>query len=83
MRGNKVELSYGGDHVVFVMPMTTSWSAKKKLEMDGEPHEQKPDVDNLLKGLLDAVFVEDCRVWDIRGTKLGGQEGAIVIKNVK
>ena len=30
--------------------------------MDGEPHQQTPDIDNLEKGILDALFADDKKV---------------------
>lgn len=51
--------------VTFYIAMPDSWSKKKKAAMDGQPHMQKPDVDNLLKALLDALFEDDCAVWSI------------------
>jgi hypothetical protein len=50
-------------------------------------HRQTPDIDNLLKGLMDAIFEEDCRVasvwiekrWADRG-KITIQEGAFPIE---
>ena len=33
--------------VKFVMPMPKSWSEKKKKKMEGQPHRQTPDLDNL------------------------------------
>ena len=69
-----------GASVFFVLPMPKSWSKKKKLEMMGRPHQQKPDVDNMLKALLDAVYKDDSSVWEITVTKLWGAEGKIVIK---
>ena len=36
--------------ISFVMPMPRSWTKKKKSEMDGKPHQQRPDLDNLIKG---------------------------------
>ena len=51
------------ESVKFCLPMPKSWSKKKKLEMNGKPHQQKPDIDNLLKGLLDALMVEDKMVY--------------------
>lgn len=68
-----------GYHIVFVMPMPPSWSAKEKARMDGAPHQQTPDKDNLEKALLDAVFGQDKHVWDGRVSKLWGYEGAIRI----
>ncbi len=43
--------------------MAKSWSKKKKLEHIGEPHQQKPDRDNIDKGILDALFPDDSHVW--------------------
>ncbi|OCG45693.1 crossover junction endodeoxyribonuclease RuvA [Gilliamella sp. Choc4-2] len=70
-------------HIIFVIPMPKSWSNKKRAEMDGKPHQQRPDKDNLEKGLLDAIFGEDCRVWDGRVTKIWGNVGQIIIKNLE
>ena len=69
-----------GSHVTFIIPMPKSWSKKKKLALDGQPHRQRPDVDNLAKALLDAIFDEDAGVWDIRVTKLWGGVGSINVK---
>ncbi|MCK5317719.1 MAG: RusA family crossover junction endodeoxyribonuclease [Anaerolineales bacterium] len=70
-------------HVVFVLPMAESWSRKKKLAQCGQPHELKPDADNLVKALLDAVYRnrEDSQVWNYAVTKLWGFTGAIVISD--
>lgn len=81
LRARKVSLPYAGWHVTFILPMPRSWSEKKKTEMDGKPHRQKPDVDNLLKGLMDAVFHEDCAVWDTRVSKYWGRDGAIIVED--
>jgi Holliday junction resolvase RusA-like endonuclease len=40
--------------VVFWLPMPPSWSRPKRERHAGQPHEGKPDLDNLLKALLDA-----------------------------
>lgn len=66
-------------HVTFVLPMPKSWSKKKRSEMDGKPHQQTPDKDNLEKGLLDAIFENDAHIWDGRVTKRWGKEGLIII----
>lgn len=75
LRGVKVEES--GSHVVFVMPMPKSWSNAKHNQMDYEPHRQKPDVDNLCKALLDALFADDSHIHDIRISKIWGAEGQV------
>lgn len=69
-----------GSHVIFHMPMPKSWSKKKRIEMLGQPHQQKPDIDNLEKALLDAVLKDDSGVWDIRTTKYWSENGSITIK---
>jgi len=40
-------------------PMPRSWSKKKKAEMDGKLHRQRPDRDNVDKAILDALLSED------------------------
>lgn len=69
-------------HIIFVMPMPKSWSVKKRKELDGTPHQQRPDKDNLEKAILDAVYDEDCKVWDSRTTKIWGTVGMIIIDQI-
>lgn len=66
-------------HVTFVMPMPKSWSKKRRAEMTGKPHRQKPDKDNLEKALLDALHEDDSHIWDGRVTKLWGEFGRIIV----
>lgn len=49
--------------LVFWIPMPKSWSKRKRGEMIGKPHRQKPDKDNLEKGVLDALMGEDMAAW--------------------
>lgn len=79
VRQAEITLPESHYHVIFILPMPKSWSQKKRLEMDGRPHQQKPDKDNLEKALLDAIFTDDCRVWDGRVSKFWGLKGMIVI----
>lgn len=78
---NNITVPESGSHVVFVMPMPQSWTNKKKEKMNGAPHQQRPDVDNLVKALLDAVYLDDSCVWDIRASKKWGYSGQIIIKS--
>lgn len=80
VRLSKVTLPESGYHVIFVLPMPPSWSKKKRALMDGEPHQQKPDKDNLEKALLDALFGEDSHIWDGRVTKIWGETGKMIIR---
>lgn len=74
-----ITLPESGYHVTFILPMPASWPEWRKVEMDGQPHQQRPDLDNMMKGLLDAVFADDARLWDARVTKRWGYAGAIMV----
>lgn len=66
-------------HVVFIMPMPASWSRKKRAAMLWQPHQAKPDRDNLEKAFLDALFDDDAAIWDGRTSKVWGDVGSIVV----
>jgi Holliday junction resolvase RusA-like endonuclease len=38
--------------------------------MNGQAHQQKPDADNMIKALMDALFSDDAHIWDFRVTNL-------------
>jgi Holliday junction resolvase RusA-like endonuclease len=69
--------------LVFYIKMPKSWSKKKKLEMRGKPHMQKPDLDNIAKAFIDAlakdVDWDDCEVYSLRAKKIWGDVGLIKI----
>ena len=69
-----------GSHLVFILPMPKSWSKKKKLAMTGQSHQSKPDIDNILKAVLDAVYKDDSTVWNLQATKIWGDVGQIIIR---
>lgn len=69
-------------HMIFYIPMPDSWPKSKKEQMNLQPHKQRPDKDNLEKGVLDALCPEDSYVWDGRVTKYWAYKGKIVIKNL-
>lgn len=83
VRLEKISLPEHSYHVTFIMPMPKSWSHKKRSDMNGKPHQQKPDKDNLEKALLDAIFDDDSRVWDGRVTKVWGEVGQIKITELE
>ncbi len=80
VRLKRVNVPEKGAHITFVMPVPKSWTKKKKAEHLGKPHQQKPDVDNLVKALLDAIYDDDAHVWDVRATKIWGEVGKIVVE---
>lgn len=69
-----------GQSIIFHVPMPKSWSKKKKIEMDGRPHEQVPDIDNYLKALFDSLYLDDSHIWHVGDLKkLWAYEGSIEI----
>jgi len=72
-----ISVPESGSHLTFFLPMPKSWTKKKKALMDGCPHQQTPDKDNLEKALLDAIYDQDCHVWDSRVTKRWSSEPGI------
>lgn len=80
VRARGLDLPEDGSIVTFVLPMPKSWAKKKHNEMDGQPHQQRPDLDNLLKALADACYSEDCRIHCIAARKVWGSEGLILVR---
>jgi Holliday junction resolvase RusA-like endonuclease len=67
----------------FIMPMPRSWSDKKRLLMNGKPHQQKPDRDNLEKAVQDALAKDDSYIWRVEATKRWGTEGSVTIEAIE
>jgi len=63
----------------FFIEMPKSWSNKKKAEMDGKPHRDKPDLDNIEKGFYDALLKDDSGIYKNTTAKYWSYEGKIVI----
>ena len=76
----KMKIPLSGAHIIFYIPMAKSWSDKKRKAMWNTPHQQTPDIDNLIKACLDSVYSDDSKVWDIRGTKKWAYTGSIEIR---
>lgn len=49
--------------VEFYLPFPDSYSKKKKESLAGQPHSLKPDTDNMLKALVDALAKSDSHIW--------------------
>ena len=75
-----VALPESDAHVTFVLPMPASWSKKKRQQYNGQPHQAKPDCDNMLKALMDALYEDDAHILDCRITKVWGEIGQIIIR---
>jgi Holliday junction resolvase RusA-like endonuclease len=66
----------------FEIPMPNSWSKKKKKEMHQKPHQQKPDIDNLVKAVLDSLFHDDSHVFYINAFKTWSHVGSVFLSNI-
>lgn len=71
-------------YISFYIPMPSSWSEKKKKSHNGQPHRSKPDLDNMVKAFLDAIFAnneaDDCIVHRITADKFWALEGRIEVQ---
>ena len=69
--------------MAFTMPIPQSYSNKKKKELEGQPHTKKPDLDNLVKAVLDALngvaYMDDSRISNINASKEYGREPSVWI----
>lgn len=76
-RGVKLEV---GDKVIFNIEMPPSWSKKKRDTYNCKPHQQSPDIDNLMKALLDALFEDDSHIWMIYAEKRWAVHSSITVE---
>ena len=68
------------ENIIFVLPMSKSWSNKKKELFNGKPHQEKPDIDNLVKAFLDCLCEEDKNLHTLNNIKkVWGYEGHIIL----
>lgn len=65
--------------LIAFLPMPASWSKREKAAMSGQPHQVKPDSDNVTKLAMDALSPSDEHHWDGRCIKLWGYSGRCVV----
>jgi Holliday junction resolvase RusA-like endonuclease len=53
----------------FHLPMPGSLSRAKREQLAGQPHMVKPDLDNLVKAILDSLSDSDQTCWSITARK--------------
>lgn len=68
-------------YLEFYVPMPKSWSKKKRMEMEGMPHQQRPDIDNLCKAVMDALWEDDSTISFIEARKTWATEGGITLES--
>lgn len=71
---DELRLRYKGDlpaslGLEFYIVMPKSWSKKKQAAMDHQPHQQKPDIDNLCKAVMDALAPDDSYIHLLHAAK--------------
>ena len=70
----------GALNITFTIPVPKSWSKKKQMMMCGKRHTQKPDLDNLVKAVMDSVFPDsDSFIHEIHAKKFWGSSGSIEV----
>lgn len=80
LRNFKLENDY---NILFGVSLPPSYSKKKKIELLGKPHQVKPDLDNLIKSINDALRKDenDSRIYGFNAKKIWSERGFIRIEN--
>lgn len=68
--------------IIFEISMPKSWSKKKQLALVGKPHQETPDLDNLLKAVNDALLEQDKIIHYVEARKIWAETGKITIENL-
>lgn len=66
-------------YLSFAIQMPKSWTKRKKEQLRHKPHQQKPDVDNLVKAVMDCLSDEDSGVYKVHAQKYWADEGSVQI----
>ncbi len=69
--------------LIFRIPMPASWSQKKRVAIQGSPHQQRPDIDNLVKAIFDHLAPEDSYIYHVEASKFWGYRGSITIEEAQ
>lgn len=65
--------------VDFYISMPKTWSEKRRVALSGQPHQQTPDIDNLVKGLFDHLAKNDSYIWEVKARKFWAWRGSVVL----
>ena len=70
-------------NITFHMPMLSTWSPPRKQKSEGLIHIKRPDLDNLLKYILDSLngilYSDDSQIYEINTRKIYSSEPKTVI----
>lgn len=67
--------------VLFCVPFPKSYSKEKCQMLFLKPHDQKPDVDNMVKAVMDSLHKKDKEVSFVKARKIWGYKPAIFLIN--
>lgn len=67
--------------LLFLMPIPKSWSIEKRKVMLYKKHQNRPDTDNMIKALKDALLSEDAHIYLECNAKIWANQGAIILFN--
>lgn len=56
-------------HLIFYMCFPKSYGQKKKKLLSGADHNEKPDIDNLIKGVFDTICKDDKHISRVLASK--------------
>lgn len=51
--------------------------------MKGKPHQQTPDIDNLVKAIFDCLVENDSYIHTVYAKKIWGEQGQIMIRDLE
>lgn len=80
LRGARLPHRY---QLILELPMPDGWPEEWKRTMEGRPHLRKPDGNNLLKAVEDALVPRDEALYSGRFDKRWGREPCIIIRKLK
>ena len=65
--------------ILFCVPFPKSYSKKKCKALFLKPHQEKPDLDNMLKAIKDCLKDEDKEVFQVKAKKVWSYKPSIFI----
>lgn len=68
--------------LTFYTAMPKSWSKKKQATKLFQWHDQKPDLDNMVKAVFDATQADDSKIHYIEAYKFWGNDNIIIVEKL-
>lgn len=70
-------------YIKFYMPIPKNTSKKKTAQLINQPHIKRPDMDNLIKAVLDGLnglaFIDDSQVFALTAERIYGDKPKAVV----